>query len=118
MIGALDYLTLDHATVHTDFSSVTLPHQITTVSAPLPEEFYSPIGYWSILDSNWSPDFPLSARIARWFYGEDTGRWSDGVIGILDPGIGRDWPGVPTGLWTLGECEQRRAAGAVLRPSH
>jgi hypothetical protein len=89
MIGALDYLTLDHATVHTDFSSVTLPHQITTVSAPLPEEFYSPIGYWSILDSNWSPDFPLSARIARWFYGEDTGRWSDGVIGILDPGIVR-----------------------------
>jgi hypothetical protein len=89
MYGALEYLTLSHASVHEQFSSVALPYQITTVSAPLPEELYSPIGYWTLLDSNWSPDFPLSARIARWFYGEDTGRWSDGVIGILDPGIVR-----------------------------
>jgi Protein of unknown function (DUF4012) len=89
MIGALDYITVDHASLHSNFSSVKLPHQITSVAAPLPEELYSPIGYWTLLDSNWSPDFPLSARIARWFYGEDTGQWSDGVVALLDPGIVR-----------------------------
>jgi hypothetical protein len=89
MIGAVDYLTLSHGAVHGEFGSVHPPHEITSVSAPLPEELYSPIGYWTLIDSNWSPDFPLAARTARWFYGEDTGRWSDAVIGLLDTGIVR-----------------------------
>lgn len=89
MIGAVDYLTLDRGSSRSDFASSALPHQIDSVSAPLPEQIYSPIAYWTLLDSNWSPDFPLSARIARWFYGEDTGRWGDGVIGLLDTGIVR-----------------------------
>ncbi|MBV9278711.1 MAG: DUF4012 domain-containing protein, partial [Chloroflexi bacterium] len=86
-IGAADYVTLQRGSLHSTFSTSALPHEIASVPTPLPEALYTPEGPWIFRDSNWSPDFPLSARLARWFYGEDTGRWADGVIGVVDTAV-------------------------------
>lgn len=37
---------------------------------------------WYLRDSNWNPDFPLSAKRAAWFLEKETGRSVDGVIGV------------------------------------
>ncbi len=37
---------------------------------------------WYLRDSNWSPDFPTSARRAEWFLNKEIGRRVDGVIAI------------------------------------
>ncbi len=37
---------------------------------------------WFMRDSNWSPDFALSAKRAAWFLEKETGEKVDGVIGI------------------------------------
>jgi hypothetical protein len=86
-IGAADAITLRRGSLHTDFFDSTLPHEIDSVPTPLPEALYTAEGAWIFRDSNWSPDFPLSARLERWFYGEDTGRWVDGVIGVVDSAV-------------------------------
>jgi hypothetical protein len=86
-IGAVDFITLYHGSITTHFAGSALPHEISSVPVPLPEAAYTYEGYWILRDSNWSPDFPLSARLERWFYGEDTGRWADGVIDFVDTGV-------------------------------
>ena len=87
-IGAVDYLTLRSGVITHRFYGHILPHEITTAALPLPEAIYTPEDYLLFCDSNWSPDFPLSARLERWFYGEDTGSWAGGVINFVDSGIG------------------------------
>lgn len=37
---------------------------------------------WWLRDSNWDPDFPISARRAEWFLDKEIDREVDGVIGI------------------------------------
>lgn len=37
---------------------------------------------WQFQDANWSPDFPTSAKMLRWFYEKSGGPTTDGVIGI------------------------------------
>ncbi len=37
---------------------------------------------WYLRDSNWSPDFPTSARRAEWFLDKEIGRKVDGVVGV------------------------------------
>ena len=37
---------------------------------------------WYLRDSNWSPDFPTSARRAEWFLDKEIGRKVDGVIAV------------------------------------
>jgi hypothetical protein len=37
---------------------------------------------WYLRDSNWDPDFPISARRAAWFLNKEIGRKVDGVIGV------------------------------------
>lgn len=83
-VGAINDLTLRRAQLATTTSSSILPREVSSVSPPLPEAAYTPEGPWVFRDANWSPDFPLSARLERWFYGEDTGRWVDGVINVQD----------------------------------
>jgi hypothetical protein len=83
-LGASDLLTVDHGNISHQFYGHGLPRQITWPAMPLPEEVYTPESTWLFEDSNWSPDFPLSARFERWFYGEDTGHWASGVINFLD----------------------------------
>jgi hypothetical protein len=83
-LGASDLLTVDRGHISHKFYGHGLPHQITVPAMPMPEEVYTPEGSWLFEDANWSPDFPLSARFERWFYGEDTGHWVSGVINFLD----------------------------------
>jgi Protein of unknown function (DUF4012) len=87
-IGAADFVTVRNGSIESRFTQSALPHEIDSVSTPLPEALYTAEGPWIFRDSNWSPDFPLSARLARWFFGEDTSRWADGVIAVDDPAIG------------------------------
>jgi hypothetical protein len=87
-IGASDLITLRGGAVSHRFSGrLPSPHEIDTALPPLPESAYTPETYWVFSDSNWSPDFPVTARLERWFYGEDTGLWADGVINFVDTGI-------------------------------
>jgi len=37
---------------------------------------------WYLRDSNWSPDFPVSARQAAWFFDKEMKRQVDGVLAI------------------------------------
>jgi len=37
---------------------------------------------WYLRDSNWDPDFPVSALKAQWFLEKETGRVVDGVVGV------------------------------------
>lgn len=37
---------------------------------------------WYLRDSNWEPDFPVSAARAAWFLEKETGQVVDGVVGI------------------------------------
>ena len=83
-MGASDLVTIDRGRISHRFYGHALPHDITWPPMPLPEEMYTPETTWLFEDSNWSPDFPLSARFERWFYGEDTGRWAMGVVNFLD----------------------------------
>jgi len=86
-IAAADFITLRHGSISSRFTGSALPHEIQSVLVPLPEALYTPETRWTFRDSNWSPDFPLSARLERWFYGEDTSRWADGVIDVTDNGV-------------------------------
>jgi len=45
------------------------------------KEFLGEAG-WYLRDSNFHPDFPISARRAAWFLEKETGKKVDGVIGI------------------------------------
>jgi hypothetical protein len=83
-LGESDFITLSNGHISSHFVGRAPPHEISSVLLPLPEAYYTNEAYWILCDSNWSPDFPLSARLERWFYGEDTGRWADGVINFLD----------------------------------
>lgn len=38
--------------------------------------------HWYLRDSNWSPDFPTSAKMAAWFYEKETGETVDSVVGL------------------------------------
>ncbi|HLJ69246.1 MAG TPA: DUF4012 domain-containing protein [Chloroflexota bacterium] len=83
-IGALEYVQLHNGSAQAVFSDSALPREVGGIATPLPEALYTPEGQWLLRDSNWSPDFPLTARLERWFYGEDTNRWVDGVVDIVD----------------------------------
>ncbi len=55
------------------------------IKPPYPIAVYMKQDFWYFRDSNWSPDFPTSARFAQWFYRFEGGREGskiDGVIGI------------------------------------
>lgn len=80
-IAAADLVTVDRGMLRTHFTGSALPHEIPAIM-PLPQALYTNEGDWLFRDSNWSPDFSLSARLERWFYGEDTSRWADGVVNL------------------------------------
>ncbi len=50
--------------------------------APQPMQQYMGIPVMLFRDTNWSPDFPTSAELARSFYLQDTGVKVDGVVSI------------------------------------
>ncbi len=54
------------------------------ITPPAPLAKYNKVEKWFLRDSNWSPDFPVSAEKALWFYEQEGGRERnfDGVIAI------------------------------------
>ncbi len=60
------------------------PGTRTHVDPPFPLQQTFHLTSWALRDSNWSPDFPTSARQAEDFLNREAGRSVDGVIAI-DP---------------------------------
>lgn len=52
------------------------------VEPPLPIKAYLGEGEWFLRDSNWSPNFPVSAQRAAWFIDKELGIGIDGVVGV------------------------------------
>jgi hypothetical protein len=50
------------------------------VPPPLPLLVYQHLSNWYYRDANWSPDFPTSAALLRYFYWLGEGRLPDGVV--------------------------------------
>jgi len=57
------------------------------VKPPEPIEEFLGQNTWYFRDSNWDPDFPLSAERAEWFLNKTTNRKVDGVIAINLPAV-------------------------------
>jgi len=57
------------------------------VKPPEPIEKFLGQNTWYFRDSNWDPDFPLSAERAEWFLNKTTNRKVDGVIAINLPAV-------------------------------
>jgi hypothetical protein len=68
---------------HTFQSVYELDNKLASDTKP-PDEIKRFLGEsrWYLRDSNWSPDFPTSAKQVSWFYQDATGQAVDGVIGI------------------------------------
>ncbi|HZT95691.1 MAG TPA: DUF4012 domain-containing protein, partial [Chloroflexota bacterium] len=86
-IGAADLLTVHKGYLTKRFTGASLPHEIPFHHLPLQEAELTSESDWLFRDSNASPDFPTSARLERWFYGQDTGRWANGVLDFIDLGV-------------------------------
>lgn len=52
------------------------------VEPPVAIKKYLGEASWYLRDSNWDPDFPVSARRAEWFLDKELNRQVDGTIGI------------------------------------
>ena len=57
------------------------------VDPPLPIRDYLEQPHWYLRDSNWSPDFLISAQKAEWFLEKEIGRKTDGVLQVDLNGI-------------------------------
>jgi hypothetical protein len=55
------------------------------VDPPLPIRELLGQEHWYLRDSNWDPDFKLSAEKAIWFYEKETGGHVDGVVAVNVP---------------------------------
>lgn len=55
-------------------------HRLGYVPPPLPWTLYAHSSNWFYRDANWSPDFPTSAALLRYFYYLGQKHWPDGVI--------------------------------------
>lgn len=52
------------------------------IEPPRPIREYLEQPHWYLRDSNWSPDFLLSAQKAEWFLDKEVGRKADGVFSV------------------------------------
>jgi len=52
------------------------------VEPPVPIKNYLGEAGWYLRDSNFDPDYPKTARNARWFFQKETGRVVDGVVAV------------------------------------
>lgn len=57
------------------------------VDPPLPYRELLAQEHWYLRDSNWNPDFLISAKRASWFYEKETGTRVDGVMAVNVPVI-------------------------------
>ncbi len=86
-IGATDLVTVRRGHMTKHFTGSILPHEIRFPRLPQAEAVLTAESSWLFRDSNFSPDFPTSARLERYFYGRDTGSWPSGVVDFVDQGV-------------------------------
>jgi len=85
-IGSAGLLTLNRGTARQQFRGTAFAQENATVPSPQPMQLYNREPFWLFRDSNWSPDFPTSARLERFFAALDLHREADGVIDITPQG--------------------------------
>lgn len=86
-VGAADLVTVRHGYVTRKFTGSALAHEIDFPHLPAFEAEMTAETSLLFRDSNFSPDFPTSARLERWFYGRDTGTWPNTVVDFVDQGV-------------------------------
>ncbi len=86
-MGAADLLTVRKGYIGEHFTGASLNHEISFPHLPVPEAELTNESDWLFRDSNFSPDYPTSARLERWFFGEDTRLWANGVVDFVDGGV-------------------------------
>ena len=87
-LGAVDLVSLRHGAMTKRFSGSAIEaYRRPVVRLPIPEAVTTLETNWIFRDSNVSPNFPLSARLERWFYQKDTGVAASGVVDFVDQGV-------------------------------
>ena len=86
-IGASETVTLTNGHMTKRFYGSILPREIQFRHLPAPEAILTAESSWLYRDANFSPDFPTSALLERWFWGRDTGTWVNGVVDFVDHGM-------------------------------
>lgn len=79
-IGSLSYLHVRSGHISETFRGVAYLDRYV-IAPPEPVQLYS-YGYWVLRDANWSPDFPTSAQLERFFLRLDGLPDVDGVINV------------------------------------
>ncbi len=81
-IGSFGLVTVNRGSVkqHFENSEIRKREQLR-VPAPEPIRLYNEI-WWLLRDSNWSPDFPTTAAVERYFVRMDLGANPTGVINV------------------------------------
>ncbi|PZS02446.1 MAG: hypothetical protein DLM70_10330 [Chloroflexi bacterium] len=80
-IGSAGLLTLTDGVATQEFHGTSLRDNVS-VPPPQPVSLYNRIPGWLFRDSNWSPDFPTTAKLERFFARLDLGRDAAGVINV------------------------------------
>lgn len=81
-IGSFGLVTINHGLVKQHFENSEIgTREKLRVPAPEPIRFYNEI-WWLLRDSNWSPDFPTTAAVERYFVRMDLGENPTGVINV------------------------------------
>jgi hypothetical protein len=81
-IGSFGLVTVNHGAIKQHFESSEI-HQREKLVVPAPEpiRFYNEV-WWLLRDSNWSPDFPTTAALERYFVRMDLGADPTGIINV------------------------------------
>jgi hypothetical protein len=80
-IPAANFISIAAGRVHPHPVGSYFPNQ-PYAPPPKPERLLTPESAFLFEDSNWSPDFPLTARYERWMFGRATGQWATTVLDV------------------------------------
>lgn len=80
-IPAADYISIVRGRITTRTFGSYFANQ-PYVPLPAPLSIYTGEGSFLFEDSNWSPDFPLSARYERWMFGLSTGKLAPMIVNV------------------------------------
>lgn len=81
-MGSLSLVTVKDGVPNHRFSGAWLNHQNLSIPPPDPMLVYNDEPAWLFMDSNWSPNFPTSAALERYFARLDMGLQVQGVINV------------------------------------
>ena len=81
-IGSAGLVTLRDGRVHQQFHDSGFKDENFTVPSPEPVRYYNTEPFWLFRDSNWSPDFPTTAALERFFARLDLHRNVQAVVDL------------------------------------